>query len=719
MTTSGGVRRAVGPADPARAGTSDAGSGSGARSGYSGLAERAVAFLESVGSPVTPEAVTAHLLGATAGTLGPLVATVSQTLAGDGRLVRTADGGWALAAWAAEDRALRDADFVVLAVRTTGGRSERHRVIEVAGVLVRGVLVRGGEPVAEYESLVNPGVPIRRFATDYTGITPELADEAPPAAEVLDELRAFAGDAVLVGHGIGPALAFLNYEAVWHGRAPFGNPVLDSQALALRLLPDVRRPDLDRTAHALGVSVGPHPRALPTARLNARVFSALLERADLAGIRTVAALRHFATNGSTGDAADVTSQTATGPDRRNGGGSTRAAAPLTRETLSVEALRQLPDEPGVYRFLDAAGMVLYVGKALSLRQRVPQHFTGTARAIRLDDGLIDRTVAVEHTVVDTELDALLEEARLIGELRPPFNVQREGRAGALFVRFEPGVFPRLAAVHDVGAIANGVPGDVLGPYRTSQEARRVIETVQRVFQIRSCRRVLPATRRKMRIPCLRLGQGLCPAPCARAVTPEQYGRLVDLARIYLMEGKQAAQASIERWLAAGPGVCDAWEVAILQETQRRLRRVRREHHPVSGGLAGDGVLLVERAPATGALVLYVVRAGRLVGRRCAPAEEVDEADIREWLEDLERGANQSRPDESVGDPELSMGQAILLRWVHRRSGAANSVALPRGGSFGAAVALVAACAPQPQWPGDDDEEHSDVLAVSGQQPRPS
>ena len=124
----------------------------------------------------------------------------------------------------------------------------------------------------------------------------------------------------------------------------------------------------------------------------------------------------------------------------------------------------------------------------------------------------------------------------------------------------------------------------------------------------------------MRVPCLRLGQGLCPAPCAEAVTPEQYGVLVDFAWRYVREGReatlQALDARLER-TGRGRAPRRAGRASTLRECRARLRRLRREHRPVGGGLAGAPVVLCYPAAGGGA-VLFFVREGQLRRREAVP-----------------------------------------------------------------------------------------------------
>ncbi|HEY7294675.1 MAG TPA: GIY-YIG nuclease family protein, partial [Dehalococcoidia bacterium] len=429
------------------------------------------------------------------------------------------------------------------------------------------------------------------------------------------------------------------------------NAALDTEELAVRLLPDLKRPSLGRVATALGLAQPVRHRALADARLTAQVLLALLPRAGAEGIDTFASLQAWL--------------------------STRLAARQervrrVRSVLPAGALRDLPEAPGVYCFHDAQGTVLYVGKAAALRTRVAQHFSGASLAARHHEALLDRTVAVTHEVVECELDALLLESARIRALRPPYNVLERSRRGCPFLRLEAGVFPRFSAataIADDGA-------EYFGPYRTTQDVQHLMATLRRVFQIRSCRRRLPATRPAMRLPCARLDQRLCPAPCADLITPDQYAVLVTLARSYARSGKLAAIQAVEAAMAA-PKAATTTMRPLLEEINRRLRRVRRDVFPIDGGRAG-GTVLMGYPAASGGLRLFLLRDGHLLARKTVHG--VGDALAAACLGD---------PAAAERDNALDADQTnILLRWLHRHLGQPQVLALPASVGPAAVAAFI-------------------------------
>ena len=137
----------------------------------------------------------------------------------------------ALSAWRSTHRALDKVEFVVLDTETTGLRPGSHRVIEVAGIRVR-----GGEVIGSFISLLNPATRLPNFIVQFTGITQEMVNSAPKAAEVMPGFLDFIEDAIIVGHNVGFDIGFLSYEARLLG-LDFPLDGLDTIPLARRFLP--------------------------------------------------------------------------------------------------------------------------------------------------------------------------------------------------------------------------------------------------------------------------------------------------------------------------------------------------------------------------------------------------------------------------------------------------------------------------------------------------
>ncbi len=276
--------------------------------------------------------------------------------------------------------------FVVVDLETTGLRPTVDRITEVGAVKVR-----GGEVLGELRTFVHPGRPIPAAVTAVTGITDAMVRGAPTIDQVLPSLRTFLGDAVFVAHNAPFDLGFLRAAVAEHGDGGHLDPVVvDTARLARRLLRDeVRDLRLATLARHLRSRTAPEHRALSDARATVDVLHGLIERAGTLGATTLEDLRDLARSTS---------------DKR-----------FRRISLVHDA----PSNCGVYRFLDARGEVLYVGKATDLRTRLRSYF-GQDRRRRIDD-LIRETARVTWTPTATLIEAEVREVREIHRHLPRYN----------------------------------------------------------------------------------------------------------------------------------------------------------------------------------------------------------------------------------------------------------------------------------------------------------
>ena len=555
---------------------------------------------------------------------------------------------------------------MALHVETTGGRTERERLIWIG--LTR---LSGGRAEDTYETLVDPERRVPQHSRRRLGIEPEDLDGAPPARDVLPIVRELIGARAVAGHGVRAQVSQLNYELLWHGLPPVDALLIDTQDLAAARLPDLQRPTLAGVARRLGLK----PPLRPLAGVSNSIAETLIAMNTLATTEQPTPLLDGAAAGSAGALARTGGGAGEAPGWTSPTGSTPGPFPVAHLRALPPGAATLPETPGVYIFRDGGGAALYVGKAANLRSRVAQHFTGAARAVRLDDGLLARVTRVDHEPVETELDALLREAVLIEQLAPPYNTQRAAHRTRAYVVLEGGLFPRPAA--SSGPAAGALDAEWFGPYRHTRAARETVRVLTDVFMLRPCRRTLPATRARMKTPCLRLGRGLCPAPCAGALNPGHYGVLVTHARGYLRSGLQKSLDVIDMRLAElahGSEACgpdSAWEHATLREVRSRLLRVRRDHRPLAEATTGGRLLMIYPG-ASGGAVHYFVENGLLVARQQAPDAEPRACGA--W--DFGDGVAPEWPA-AMPTPGSSESQHhVLLRWIQQHYGDPELLAIP-------------------------------------------
>ncbi|WP_293858752.1 excinuclease ABC subunit UvrC [uncultured Alsobacter sp.] len=199
--------------------------------------------------------------------------------------------------------------------------------------------------------------------------------------------------------------------------------------------------------------------------------------------------------------------------------------------------KTLPNGPGVYRMMDTAGDVLYVGKARSLKKRVASYTRGIGHSNRIAR-MISETAAMEFVTTETETEALLLEANLIKQLKPRFNVLlRDDKSFPYIVITGDHVSPQLTKHRG----ARNRPGDYFGPFASVWAVNRTLNALQRAFLLRSCTDSYYENRTR---PCLLHQIKRCSGPCTGEIGHVEYARLVSQARDFLRGGSQGVKKSL-------------------------------------------------------------------------------------------------------------------------------------------------------------------------------
>src|SRR6186997_2352896 len=350
-------------------------------------ADRLVELVEFRRGPVAAEDAARHLYALRQVPVGLARELLSDVVEGDSRLAwRGANVG--LADPPGAKLAVELATYVVVDLETTGLSPGSSSICEIGAVRVRGL-----ELEERFETLVNPRRPLPPPIARLTGIDPRSLRGAPPAQLAVRRFLEFAGDSVLVAHNARFDVAFLDREVERLTGRRLAAPVVDTVWLARRLLEGrLSRVGLASLAYFFGTTTRPCHRALADSEATAEILLALIGLAQERGAETVAQLVDL-------------------------------SAPRARRLAGKRSLvAGAPPRPGVYLFRDRNDQVLYVGRARDLWGRLRSYFrTDRQRpAVEAALGALER---VEWRVLGSELEAGLEELRLLRELRPPANAR--------------------------------------------------------------------------------------------------------------------------------------------------------------------------------------------------------------------------------------------------------------------------------------------------------
>jgi DNA polymerase III subunit epsilon len=517
---------------------------------------------------------------------------------------------------------LVDVEFVVLDLETTGGSPANDRITEVGAVKIR-----GGEVIGTFQTLVNPGVPIPPLISALTGITDPMVADQEPIEVVLPCLLEFLGGAVLVAHNASFDRRFVQANLERHGYQRLTNRVVCTARLARKLLPRDEVPNvrLATLAAYLGATVAPCHRALTDARATVDVFHSLLEQAGSYGVLALEDLIEFP--------------------------SARAGASFKK----VHLADRLPRCPGVYLFRDAAGRVLYVGKAKDLRTRVRSYFSGDGR-VKIAD-LLRELAAIDHQPCATELEASVREVRLIQHHRPRYNRRSRNPERYCYLKLTRERFPRLSLVRKVASDG----ARYLGPFGSAGQAELVKAAIEDALPLRRCTMRLGP--RGGGSACVLLELGRCLGPCTGAVAQERYAALVATLEAALDGDPEPVLGPLRRRMAGYAAEQRYEQAAGARDRLEALTRALAEARRAAALAAAEEIVLARPHPQ--GREVTVVRRGQLAAVGLVAAD--DQPGVERLL------AAAAAPELFDGPPPRHLADEVGLvtRWLEGAAGKAE------------------------------------------------
>jgi excinuclease ABC subunit C len=297
-------------------------------------------------------------------------------------------------------------------------------------------------------------------------------------------------------------------------------------------------------------------------------------------------------------------------------------------------LEDLPTRPGVYMMRNAKGEIVYIGKAVNLRNRVRSYFNNKAQSNHLASTLL-RAVAkdLEWIITDNEVEALILEANLVNKHTPKYNVQLKDDKHFPYIKVtlsEP--FPRLVVTRQSGT---GKTKDMyFGPYTNVRAMRKTINLLDKIFRIRDCDLKLPLDQ-PIR-PCLTYHLNRCDAPCAHLITEQSYRHLVDEAVLLLKGRHRDLMQDLERKMNQAAEVDRFEEAARIRDQMRDLEAIKENQKMDLGGdQVSRDLIAVARTGKMATILILEIRDGYVSGRKHfevnCPLEQDEDRIITEFI----------------------------------------------------------------------------------------
>ncbi|WP_141007584.1 excinuclease ABC subunit UvrC [Nocardioides humi] len=291
----------------------------------------------------------------------------------------------------------------------------------------------------------------------------------------------------------------------------------------------------------------------------------------------------------------------------------------------------IPTQPGVYRFRDRTGRVVYVGKAKNLRARLSSYFQDIANLHPRTATMVTTATSVEWTVVGTEVEALQLEYSWIKEYDPRFNVKyRDDKSYPWLAVTVSEEFPRVM----VGRGAKRRGTRYFGPYSHAWAIRETVDILLRVFPMRSCSNGVFKRSSQIGRPCLLGYIDKCSAPCVGNVSPEDHRAIVDDFCEFMAGRTRPFMRRIEQEMYAASDALDFEKAARLRDDLGAMNKALEKQAVVFGDGSDADVIALAEDPLEVAVQVFYVRGGRIRGQRGWVADRTDEGDTAALVEDF-------------------------------------------------------------------------------------
>ena len=341
---------------------------------------------------------------------------------------------------------------------------------------------------------------------------------------------------------------------------------------------------------------------------------------------------------------------------------------------------EVPDSPGVYRFRDQHGRVVYVGKAKSLRSRLASYFQDLGALHVRTQAMVTTASSVDWVTVDTEVEALQLEYSWIKEYDPRFNVRyRDDKSYPYLAVTLDEEFPRITVMR--GAKRKGVR--YFGPYSHAWAIRETVDLLLRVFPARTCSAGVFKRHGQMGRPCLLGYIGKCSAPCIGRVDAAEHRAIVEDFCAFLSGQTGAYTRRIEREMKAAAAELDYERAARLRDDLRALERALEKNAVVLGDGTDADVVGMDDDELESAVQVFHVRGGRIRGQRGFVVEKVEDITPGDLVEHLLQQLYGDQPAEAIPRevlvPALPTNLESAGIWLSELRGSTVEIRVPQRG----------------------------------------
>ena len=343
-----------------------------------------------------------------------------------------------------------------------------------------------------------------------------------------------------------------------------------------------------------------------------------------------------------------------------------------------EELKKLPARPGGYVMHDADDTIIYVGKAISLKNRVRQYFQGSRNLGIRKEQMVEQIARFEYIITDSELEALVLECNLIKEHTPKYNILLKDDKTYPFIKVTVGEdYPRIQIVRRVKKDKSRY----YGPYSSAMAVKDVVELTTKLYRLRTCSRNLPKDIGKER-PCLYHQIHQCDAPCQGYISKEEYRKKVDKLLDFLNGNHREILKELEEKMLAASQEMNFEDAAQYRDLIQSVKRIGERQKITDQHGEDKDVVAVAQDGEDAVAQVFFIRGGKLIGRDhfyLKVAKEDQRAQIiSSFLKQFYAGTP-FIPKEIMIQEEIE-DREVITQWLEKRKGRKVHIRIPKKGT---------------------------------------
>lgn len=352
-----------------------------------------------------------------------------------------------------------------------------------------------------------------------------------------------------------------------------------------------------------------------------------------------------------------------------------------------EELKKLPDKPGVYIMKDENRTIIYVGKAVILKNRVRQYFQSSKNMHPKVQAMVARIREFEYIVTDSELEALILECNLIKKHKPRFNILLKDDKSYPYIKVTMNEeYPRILMTRKVEKDR----AKYFGPYSNALAVKETIELIKKLFPIKSCNKVFPRDIGKGR-PCLNYHIYQCLGPCQGNVDKEEYRELMKDICSFLNGKHEDIIARLEKQMKEASASMNFEKAADLRDKINSMRHIAEKQKVMSTEMVDQDVVAFAKGQTDSCVQVFFIRGGKLIGREHFIFEGVGDVDGRELMTSFIKqfyGASSFIPGVILLQEDIDELD-IIERWLSDKRSGRVHIKVPRKGEKLHLVEMVA------------------------------